>query len=265
VSASDGVSADLKLAHELADIADEITLAHFRDADLVVETKPDLTPVSEADRATEHALREHLGAVRPADSVVGEEYGASAAAAPRRWIIDPIDGTKNYVRGAPVWGTLVGLEQNGEIVAGVVSAPALGRRWWGARGGGAFARDGLSDRPRRLHVSGIRELADAQLCLYELEAWNRLGRLDSLIELAKRCWRSGGFGDFWGYMLVAEGVAEICMDPSVDVWDLGALMVIVEEAGGRFTDLSGVARIDGGDALATNGLVHDATLAIVGR
>jgi histidinol-phosphatase len=150
-------------------------------------------------------------------------------------------------------------------VAGVVSAPALGRRWWGARGGGAFARDGLSDRPRRLHVSGIRELADAQLCLYELEAWNRLGRLDSLIELAKRCWRSGGFGDFWGYMLVAEGVAEICMDPSVDVWDLGALMVIVEEAGGRFTDLSGVARIDGGDALATNGLVHDATLAIVGR
>jgi histidinol-phosphatase len=257
---------DLSLALELADVADAITLSRFRAADLVVETKPDLTPVSEADRAVERALRERLAQARPEDSVLGEEYGdSSAPAGARRWIVDPIDGTKNYVRGAPVWGTLIGLEQDGEIVAGVVSAPALARRWWATRGGGAFAQDGLDDEPRRLRVSAIAELDAAQLCLYEVEAWEKLGRLDSVIELATRCWRSGGFGDFWGYMLVAEGVAEISLDPSVSVWDLAALKVIVEEAGGRFTDLGGVATIEGGDSLATNGRVHEAALSFVGR
>jgi histidinol-phosphatase len=261
-----GPSEDLALAHELADVADAITLAHFRAEDLIVETKPDLTPVSEADRAVEQTLRERLAVARAGDSVVGEEYADTTAPdSRRRWILDPIDGTKNYVRGAPVWATLLGLEEDGEVTLGVVSAPALRCRWWAPRGGGAFARDGLTEAPRRLRASGVRELQDAQLCMYEIEGWRELGRLDALLELSSRCWRTGGFGDFWGYMLVAEGVVEIQMDPSVDVWDLAALKVIVEESGGRFTDFAGVARIDGGDAVATNGLVHDATLALVGR
>jgi histidinol-phosphatase len=257
---------DLALAQELADLADAITLSRFRAEDLVVETKPDLTPVTEADRAVEQAVRDRLAEVRAGDSVVGEEYADSTAPdGNRRWIIDPIDGTKNYVRGAPVWATLLGLEQDGEITMGIVSAPALGRRWWATRGGGAFVRDGLSHAPRRLRTSAIRELQDAQLCMYELEGWRKLGRLDALIELSRRCWRTGGFGDFWGYMMVAEGAVEISSDPSVSVWDLAALKVIIEESGGRFTDFGGVARIDGGDALATNGLVHDAALEIIGR
>ena len=261
-----GSSEDLALAHELADVADAITLSRFRAEDLVVETKPDLTPVSEADRSVEQTLRERLAVARPGDSVVGEEYGdSSASEGRRRWIVDPIDGTKNYVRGAPVWATLLGLEEDGEVTLGVVSAPALRCRWWATAGGGAFVRDGLTEAPRRLRASAIRELQDAQLCMYEIEGWRELGRLDALLELSSRCWRTGGFGDFWGYMLVADGVVEISTDPAVSVWDLAALKVIVEESGGRFTDFAGVARIDGGDAVATNGLVHDATLAIIGR
>jgi histidinol-phosphatase len=261
-----GSSEDLALAHELADIADAITLAHFRAADLVVETKPDLTPVSEADRAVEQAIREQLALTRPGDSFVGEEFGATTETqSRRRWIVDPIDGTKNYVRGAPVWATLLGLEEDGEVTLGLVSAPALRSRWWATAGGGAFAHDGLSEAPRRLRASAIRELGDAQLCMYEIEGWRELGRLDALLELSRHCWRTGGFGDFWGYMLVAEGAVEISADPSVSIWDLAAMKVIVEEAGGRFTDLGGVARIDGGDSVATNGLLHDAVLAIIGR
>jgi histidinol-phosphatase len=257
---------DLELALELADAADAITLARFRADDLVVETKPDLTPVSEADRAVEQAIRERLAELRPHDQVFGEEFGGDRTVAPgaRRWIVDPIDGTKSYVRGVPAWATLLALEQDGEVAAGVVSAPALGRRWWAARGGGAYARDPLGAEPRRLQVSGIRDLGDAQLCYGGLEEWRDAGRLEALIDLGARCWRTRGYGDFWSYMLVAEGALEIALDPQVSLWDLAAPKIIVEEAGGRFTDLAGTATADGGSAIATNGLVHEVARAIVG-
>ena len=257
---------DLELALQLADVADAITLARFGAEDLVVETKPDLTPVSEADRAVEQAMRDRLAELRPHDQIFGEEFGGDRTAAPgaRRWIVDPIDGTKSYVRGIPVWATLLALESDGEVVAGVVSAPALGRRWWGARGGGAFARDGLGAEPRALRVSAVRELGDAQLCFGGLEEWRDAGRLQALVDLAARCWRTRGYGDFWSYMLVAEGAVEIGLDPEVSLWDLAAPKVIVEEAGGRFTDLAGIATPDGGTAIATNGLVHEAARAIIG-
>ncbi len=259
-------SEDLALALELADVADAITLARFRAADLVVETKPDLTPVSEADRAVEQMLRDRLGAARPGDAVIGEEYGASAGERlERRWIVDPIDGTKSYVRGVPVWATLLALEEGGELTLGVVSAPALGRRWWGAHGAGAFVVDRPGAPPRRLRVSAVRELADAQLCFAGLEEWRQVGRLDALLELGARCWRTRGYGDFWQYMLVAEGAVEIGLDPTVSVWDLAAPMAVVHEAGGRFTDFAGQATAEGGDAVATNGLLHEAALDVVGR
>jgi histidinol-phosphatase len=258
---------DLALALELAGVADSITLERFRATDLVVETKPDLTPVTEADKAVERTLRRHLAEARPSDAIVGEEYGSSAAAAAsgRRWIVDPIDATKNYVRGIPVWASLLALEEAGQVAVGVVSAPALGRRWWAARGAGAFVDDGLSDGPRRLSVSAVRELDDAQLCISGFDGWEQAGTLDRLLALARRCWRTRGFGDFWIYMLVAEGVAEVACEAAVSLWDLAAPQIIVEEAGGRFTDLGGTPTPDGGDALATNGLLHEPALDLVGR
>ncbi len=257
---------DLELALALTDLADAITLTRFRAEDLVVETKPDLTPVSDADRDVEQAVRERLAAARPGDHVFGEEFGGAAySAGARRWIVDPIDGTKSYVRGVPAWATLLALEVDGEITLGVVSAPALGRRWWAARGAGAFLRDELGDGNRRLRVSGVRELADAQLCIGGLEDWRDAGRLEALLSLASRCWRTRGYGDFWSYMLVAEGALEIGLDPEVSLWDLAAPMVIVQEAGGRFTDHSGVATAAGGSAIATNGLLHEPARAIIGR
>jgi histidinol-phosphatase len=259
---------DLELALSLADVADRITLARFRADDLVVETKPDLTPVSEADHAVEQALRERLADLRPDDRVLGEEFGEEfggdeARTGSRRWIVDPIDGTKSYVRGIPAWATLLALEEDGEVVAGVVSAPALGRRWWAARGQGAFGLDGLGAEPRRLRVSAVRELGDAHLCFGGLEEWREAGRLEALVELGARCWRTRGYGDFWSYMLVAEGALEIGLDPAVSLWDIAAPMIIVQEAGGRFTDLGGTATAGGGSAVATNGLVHDAVRAIL--
>jgi histidinol-phosphatase len=257
---------DLTLALALGDEADARTLARYRADDLVVETKPDLTPVTEADRDVERAVRERLADVRPDDSVVGEEYGTSTApSGSRRWIIDPIDGTKNYVRGIPVWATLLALQVDGEAVLGVVSAPALRRRWWACRGAGAFVDDGLAGAPRQIHVSGVRELDDAQASFAGLEDWAALERLDAVLELTRRCWRTRSFGDFWAYTLVAEGAMEIALDPVVSLWDLAAPQVIVEEAGGRFTDLGGLRRADGGDAIATNGLVHEAAMEVVGR
>lgn len=257
---------DLALALELADRADAITVSRFQADDLVVCTKPDLTPVSEADTAVEQSIRERLAVRRPGDSVVGEEYGASVAAgSSRRWIIDPIDGTKNYVRGIPVWATLLALEADGELTVGVVSAPALHRRWWAARGSGAYMTDGLVPAPRALHVSAVGALADAQLCISGLGGWDASVGLESMLALARRVWRTRGFGDFWGYMMVAEGTAEIVCEPQVSLWDLAPALVIVEEAGGRFTDLAGVRTAEGGDALATNGLLHGAALADLRR
>jgi histidinol-phosphatase len=260
-----GVAEDLNVALELADVADRITMARFRAADLVVETKPDLTPVSEADTAVERAIREMLAEVRPEDSVLGEEYGTSAADGSRRWIVDPIDGTKGYVRGIPVWATLLALQEDGEPSVAVVSAPAMRRRWWAARGIGAFTDDGLSDGSRTVRVSGVSRLEDAQVSYGGLEDWQNLGRAAATLALVGSCWRSRNFGDFWAYMLVAEGSVEVALDPIVSLWDLAAPQLIVEEAGGRFTDLGGVRSAEGGDAIATNGLVHDAALAIIGR
>ncbi|MGN6870387.1 MAG: histidinol-phosphatase [Solirubrobacteraceae bacterium] len=257
---------DMALALELADVADSITRARFQAADLVVETKPDLTPVTEADTAVERTLRDRLAVARPGDAIVGEEFGSTEAGdGGRRWIVDPIDGTKNYVRGIPVWATLLALQEGDEVTVGVVSAPALHRRWWAAKGAGAFIRDGLSDGPRRLRVSAVRALEDAQLCTSGLDGWDSAGGVDGLLSLARSCWRTRGFGDFWIYMLVAEGVAEIGCEAVVSLWDLAAPQVIVEEAGGRFTDLTGVPTAAGGSALATNGLLHEQALALVGR
>ncbi len=188
----------------------------------------------------------------------------SAGAGTRRWIVDPIDGTKNYVRGIPVWATLLALQEGEELVVGVISAPALGRRWWAARGEGAYVDDRLrGGGPRRIGVSGVRTLDDAQLSFSGLEDWKDGGA--ALMRLAQNCWRSRGYGDFWPYMLLAEGAVDLTCEPVVELWDLAAPRIVVEEAGGRFTDLGGVPTAAGGDALATNGLLHDAALAIIGR
>jgi histidinol-phosphatase len=237
---------DLSLAHALADAADAISLARFRASDLVVETKPDLTPVTEADRAVETTVRELLARERPEDAILGEEEGSTGDAR-RRWIVDPIDGTRNYSRGIPVWATLLALEEDGELRLGLVSAPALGRRWWAERGAGAFA-DG---EPMR--VSQVARVEDAVLC-FALE--------QELPPLAHRCWHPRAYGDFWAHMLVAEGTVDGAIDAiGVAVWDLAAIRPIVEEAGGTFTDRDGVARIDGGSAVSSNGLLHEALLA----
>ena len=249
---------DLALALALADLADATTMPRFRAADLVVETKPDLTPVTEADRATERALRSAIEEARPGDAVLGEEYGTTGASH-REWVLDPIDGTKNFVRGAPVWATLVALRENGVVTTGVVSAPALGRRWWAARGRGAFA-DGSP-----ISVSRVSEIGDAFLSYSSLTGWEAMGRLDAFVDLTRRVWRTRAFGDFWSYMLVAEGAVDLAAEPEVSLWDLAALQVIVEEAGGRFTDLEGRPRADGGSAVTTNGLLHDAVLDVIGR
>jgi histidinol-phosphatase len=250
------MNADLTLALDLADLADRISAERFRAADLVVETKPDMTPVSEADRAIERALRERLAVVRPGHAIVGEEEGVQGDG-DWRWIIDPIDGTKNFVRGIPIWGTLIALEREGTTVVGVASAPALQRRWWAARGEGAFA-DG-----RPIHVSKVERLGDAQLSLASIESWARHGRAEQITQLIGKVWRSRGFGDFWQHVLVAEGAVDVAVEPEVSLWDLAALQVIVEEAGGQFTDLDGVARADGGTIATSNGLLHDEILAIL--
>jgi histidinol-phosphatase len=209
------VSPDLVFALSLADDADAITLGRFRAADLHVDTKPDLTPVSEADRAVETALRERIERERPGEPVLGEEEGGADASG---WVLDPIDGTRNYTRGIPVWATLIAYADR----VAVVSAPALGRRWWAERGVGAYA-DG-----QRIHVSAIDRLGDATV-LYALDR--------PLPARAWDAWHVRGFGDFWAHMLVAEGAAEVAVDASrLAVWDTAPLGIILDEAGGRFDD-----------------------------
>lgn len=235
-------------------MADAMTLARFRDVDLVVSTKPDLTPVTEADRSVERALRKRITAARPGQAVMGEEYGLEGAGA-WRWILDPIDGTKNYVRGVPIWATCIALRHDDTVTVGVVSAPALGRRWWAARGEGAFANG------QPIRVSEVAAVADAQLSYDSVPGFEACGMGERFLALARRCWRTRGLGDFWSHVLVAEGAVDIAVEPEVSVWDVAAIQVIVEEAGGRFTDLSGAARPDGGSAVSTNALLHDEVLA----
>jgi histidinol-phosphatase len=253
-----GYADDLSLAHLLADTADAISMARFRALDLHVESKPDLTPVSDADTAVEKALRATLARTRPRDAVLGEEFGASQAAAgpgTRQWVIDPIDGTKNFVRGVPIWATLIALMEADQVMVGLVSAPALGRRWWAARGHGAYAgRHTAAATPIR--VSGVDRLADASFCYASLPAWEETGRLEPMLDIMRDSWRSRAYGDFYGYMLVAEGAVDIMVEPELALWDLAALLPIVTEAGGTFTDLNGEPGPFGGSAVATNGRLH---------
>jgi histidinol-phosphatase len=253
-----GYADDLALAHVLADTADSISMSRFRSLDLHVTSKPDLTPVSDADTAVEKALRSTLARTRPRDGVLGEEYGVTEAAAgsgTRQWVIDPIDGTKNFIRGVPIWGTLIALMAGDEPVVGLASAPALGRRWWAARGHGAYAgRHTATATP--IHVSGVRSLADASFCYSDLAGWEENGRLAAVLDLMRRTWRNRSYGDFYGYMLVAEGAVDMMVEPELSLWDLAALVPIVTEAGGTFTDLAGRPGPAGGSAVATNGKLH---------
>ena len=250
---------DLRLALALADAADAITMRSFQST-FTVRTKADRTPVTEVDEAVERAIRAALERERPDDGIVGEEFGARvAAAAPaggaaaatgRRWIIDPIDATKNFIRGIPVFGTLIALENQ----AGVISAPALHRRWWAARGEGAFCNGAA------IRVSTVASIGEAQLAYDDITTFDKLGLGEHFIRLLRACGRTRGFGDFWSHMLVAEGAAEIAVEPEVAHWDMAAVQVIVEEAGGRFTTLGGTPRADGGSGVSTNGLLHEEVL-----
>ncbi|MCB0937151.1 MAG: histidinol-phosphatase [Mycolicibacterium sp.] len=252
--------ADLEVALELAQRADAITLDRFGALDLRIDTKPDLTPVTDADEAVEADLRAVLARERPDDRVLGEEYGGAAAFSGRQWVIDPIDGTKNFVRGVPVWASLIALLEDGVPVVGVVSAPALNRRWWAAAGLGAFAAVGGA-APRRLSVSAVAELSSASLSFSSLSGWADLGRRDAFIGLTDAVWRVRGYGDFFSYCLVAEGAVDIAAEPEVKLWDLAPLDILIREAGGAFTGLNGSPGPHGGTAVATNGLLHDKVLA----
>jgi histidinol-phosphatase len=257
-----GFDDDLRFAHVLADAADDITMRRFRALDLRVESKPDLTPVSDADLATEESLRHVLSRARPRDALLGEEFGRTGFGQ-RCWVIDPIDGTQNYVRGVPVWATLIGLMADGEVTVGVVSAPALGRRWWAGRDGGAWAGRSLT-KASVCRVSAVSRLRDASLSYSGLDSWERIGRLTEFLGLARSVWRTRAYGDFWSHVLVAEGATDISAETDVSLWDVAALQIIVTEAGGVFTDLSGKARPDGGSAVCTNGLLHSEVLAVIG-
>jgi len=245
------LDADLRFAHELADAADAATLPRFRALDLRVETKPDLTPVSEADRAAEQAIRALVAERRDGEGVLGEELGDDGGDV--RWIVDPIDGTRNYVRGVPVWATLLALERDGQVDVALVSAPALGRRWWAVRDGGCFAAG------ERVHVSAVARLADSVVCTSSPSTmpagWSTI---------AAASWLDRGFGDFWQYCLVAEGSAELASDPSLQLWDYAAVQLLVEEAGGRCSSFAGEEPRPGGSFLASNGLLHDEAVALLG-
>ena len=256
-----GFSEDMRLAHVLADQADSISMDRFKAQDLAVDTKPDLTPVTDADRAVEEMLRITLSRARTRDAVMGEEFGTTGHG-PRRWVLDPIDGTKNFVRGVPVWATLISLFDGEEPVVGLVSAPALNRRWWAAKDVGAWTGRRL-ETATRCHVSEVSKLSDASLSYSSLSGWEERDRLDGFLGLARSVWRTRAYGDFWSYVLLAEGAVDIAAEPEVSVWDLAALDVIVREAGGRFTDLTGAPGPSGGSALASNGILHDAALDLI--
>lgn len=258
---------DVRLAHVLADLADNLSMDRFGAIDLEVSTKPDMSYVTESDEAVEEAIRRQLKTARTRDVVLGEEQGeveGSTGSHDRRWIIDPIDGTANFVRGVPVWATLIGLEEAGEIVVGCVSAPALGRRWWASKGGGAFTGKSFM-QAREIRVSRVADLEAASFSYSSLGGWDDIDKADALRALMRRCWRTRAYGDFWSYMMLAEGAVDIAAEPELKLWDMAALDVIVTEAGGRFTSLAGRPGPWGPDALATNGRLHDAAMAYLGH
>ncbi|WP_285725365.1 histidinol-phosphatase [Psychromicrobium xiongbiense] len=252
---------DLRLAHVIADSIDAHTMERFKALDLRVETKPDLTPVTDADQSAEESIRAQLARARPRDAFLGEESG-STGHGPRRWIVDPIDGTKNFVRGVPVWATLICLVDEGVPVVGLVSAPALGKRWWAALGSGAFTGKSLA-AATRISVSNVSQLSDASLSYSSLAGWREHGNLGNFLTLMDASWRTRAYGDFWSYCLVAEGAVDIACEPELNLHDMAALVPIVTEAGGRFTSLDGVDGPFGGNALATNGILHSEALAVL--
>ena len=252
---------DLRLAHILADAVDRLTMRRFKAQDLAVDTKPDLTPVTDADREAEQLIRAQLGRTRNRDAVIGEEYGATGSGA-RQWVVDPIDGTKNFVRCVPVWATLIALVDEGTPVVGVVSAPALGRRWWAASGSGAYTGKSLASA-QRISVSRVDRLSDASLSYSSLTGWRERGVRERFLELTDEVWRTRAYGDFWSYCLLAEGAVDIACEPELSLHDMAALVPVVVEAGGRFTSLEGEPGPFGGNALATNGLLHDEVLELL--
>ena len=257
---------DLAFALELADLADAITLNRYQAIDLVVTTKPDNTPVTDADKATEIAIREKIQSSRPHDGIVGEEFGESSVDArglDRYWVIDPIDGTKNFLRGVPTWATLIALvERDGdgveEVVVGVVSSPALFRRWHASSGSGAYvALNGQS--PKKITVSLVEKISDASIAYSDFQGWG--DRLDPFNALLQGAWRTRGMGDFWSHMLVAEGAVDVAIEPSLALWDMAAIDVIVREAGGRFTCISGIDGPHHGSGLSANSKIHAAVVS----
>ena len=250
---------DLSLALAMAADADLVSLDRYRSLDLVVTTKPDHTPVTDADQAVERLIREHIEAARPHDTILGEEYGGDRQPG-RQWIIDPIDGTANFMRGVPIWGTLIALAIDGIPVVGVVSSPALGKRWWAAKGHGAWG-ESTGGEAVALQVSGVAELADASISYNSLQGWDTEGHLDQLIALSRAVWRSRAIGDMWSYMLLAEGALDVVGEFDLKPYDVAALIPIIEEAGGRFSSAAGEDGPWHGNAVATNGALHDAVLA----
>ena len=250
------LAADLQLALTMADLADSITQQRYQALDLVIETKPDLTPVTDADMATETAIRILLSNERPADLVVGEEFGTpDLSRGDYYWVVDPIDGTKNFLRGVPTWATLIGLcNPEHEVVVGVVSAPALYRRWYASKGSGAFVIENKA-AAKKIHVSAVKELKDASLSYSDLVGWG--SRKSAMLSLQESIWRTRGLGDFWSHMLVVEGAVDIAVEPVLALWDMAALDVIVREAGGQFTNLDGKPGSHGGNGVSSNGLLHN--------
>ena len=264
------MQSDLQLARELADMADSISTDRFRANDLLVTMKPDMTHVTDADKAVEAAIRGGLADSRPHDGILGEEFGDEGGDgqqdARRQWIVDPIDGTANFVRGVPIWATLISLAIDGVPVVGVVSAPALGRRWWAAIGQGAWTSEQVSEserRERRIFVSGVSEIADASLSYNSLKGWDDFGYLDQLVTLSREVWRTRAYGEMWSYMMVAEGLIDIAGEFDLKPWDMAALVPIVEEAGGTFTSAAGIPGPWHGSAIATNGLLHESVLGLL--
>ncbi|MEY4296558.1 MAG: hypothetical protein RL016_404 [Actinomycetota bacterium] len=257
-------AADLEFALQLADVADQISLERFTAQDLKVETKPDRSPVTDADRSVEQALKGMIAEHRPSDALIGEEFGSASGDNNRTWIIDPIDGTANFMRGVPVWASLICLAIDGKPTVSVVSAPAMGRRWWAAPAsagahGGAFTSD-LDGSVRHIHVSGISDLEHASLSYNNLQLWDQAGKAEQLLEFSRKLWRTRAYGDFWSYMLLAEGALEIVAEHDLKIYDIAALVPIVEQAGGRFSALDGELTAETSSVLATNGRLHQASL-----
>jgi histidinol-phosphatase len=255
------MNSDLELALQMADVADELSMSRYRALDLSIETKPDFTPVTEADRAVEVALRELLASKRPADGVIGEEFPNTNEAASRTWIIDPIDATKNYVRGVPVWGTLIALAIDGEPVVGVISAPAMGRRWWASPEDGAFTKD-VDGSVRKISPSKVQSLSDASFSYSDPIGWDLLGK-DSLTKITNAVWRTRGYGDFWSHLLVAEGAVDIAIEPELQNYDMAAFIAVANAAGCKVTGIKGQTAMQAGHAITTNALLHDQVLKLL--